>query len=60
MIKKHSRLLRLLKSKKAEIVDITSFDSFEDNNVLKVIDQRLTGPTELILSNPFKKYRQSC
>jgi len=50
---KHSALLRLLKFQKAEIIDITSFNSFEDNNVLKVIDQRLTGPTELILSNPY-------
>ena len=45
--------LSLLESKKAEIVDRTPFDNFEDNIALKVIDQRLIELYDLISSNHY-------
>lgn len=38
--------------KKAEIVDKTPFDSFDDNLALKLIDQRLMELYDLIQNNP--------
>jgi len=44
--------------KKAELVDQTPFDDFENNLVLKIIDQRLSELYSLIINNPriTKKY----
>ena len=46
-------VVSLLESKKAEIVNRTPFDTFENSIALKVIDQRLTELNDLILSNPY-------
>lgn len=46
-------LLEDIRSKKAEIVDKTPFDNFEDNITLKLIDQNLTELSNLVSSNPY-------
>ena len=51
--KKVVSLLEDIASKKAEIVDITPFDNFDDNITLKLIDQNLTELYDLVSSNPY-------
>lgn len=45
-------MLEEINSKKAEIVDQTPFDLFEDNLALQVIEERLQSIYSLIESNP--------
>jgi transposase InsO family protein len=49
---KVTSVLEELAAKRAEIVDETPFDNFDDNLALKLIDQRLTELYELLYSNP--------
>ena len=52
MSKEIVEILREISSKKAEIVDQTPFDLFEDNLALQVIEERLQSIYSLIESNP--------
>ena len=52
MTKEIVEMLREISSKKAEIVDQTPFDLFEDNLALQVIEERLQSIYSLIESNP--------
>ena len=52
MSKEIIEMLREISSKKAEIVDQTPFDLFEDNLALQVIEERLQSIYSLIESNP--------
>ena len=45
-------MLEEISSKKAEIVDKTPIDLFEDNLALQVIEERLQSIYSLIESNP--------
>ena len=45
-------ILEELAAKKAEVVDKTPFDNFEDNLAIKLIDQRLQDLYALVQSNP--------
>ena len=49
---KVTSILEELAAKRAEIVDETPFDNFDDNLALKLIDKRLTELYELISHNP--------
>ena len=49
---KVTSILEELAAKRAEIVDETPFDNFDDNLALKLIDKRLTELYELIYNNP--------
>jgi len=49
---KVTSVLEELAAKRAEIVDETPFDNFDDNLALKLIDKRLTELYELISHNP--------
>lgn len=46
------RVLAELAAKKAELVDKTPFDSFEDNIILQIIDTKITEIYSLINNNP--------
>ena len=46
-------LLEDIASKKAEIVDMTPFDNFDDNITLKLINQNLTELYDLVSGNPY-------
>ena len=52
MSKEIVEMLEEISSKKAEIVDQTPFDLFEDNLALQVIEERLQSIYSLIESNP--------
>jgi hypothetical protein len=45
-------ILDEIAAKRAEVVDKTPFDFYEDNLALKVIDERLKDVYSLIQSNP--------
>lgn len=49
---KVTSILEELAAKRAEIVDETPFDDFDDNLALKLVDQRLTELYDLIHNNP--------
>jgi len=46
-------LLEDIASKKAEIVDMTPFDNFDNNITLKLINQNLTELYDLVSGNPY-------
>ena len=52
MSKEMVEMLEEISSKKAEIVDKTPIDLFEDNLALQVIEERLQSIYSLIESNP--------
>src|SRR6056300_870886 len=51
-MEKKYKIEKINKSKKVEIVNMTTFDLYEDNLALKILDQRLESIYELINSNP--------